>query len=114
MTKSIFMTIVFLGYLGLTFFYPDAYKPTITIVLGLLLSGYSYLEYNKKTEYSEIFDEKLKELQKEYQNELKLQKDEHDKHVEALNHKISTVGIGTVRNSTIPNDVRENLKVWGL
>lgn len=115
MTKSIFMTIVFLGYIGLTFFHPNAYKPTITIVLGILLGGYSFLEYNKKTEYSEIFDKKLEDLTLIHNKELDKIKETHKSDMELLSHKISTVGLnGSVRSNSIPNEVRENLKVWGL
>ena len=106
MTKSIFMTIVFLGYLVSTYFIPGAHQSTIVITLGTLLAGYSYLEYNKKQDYSETFSQQLKDIE-----------ETNIKNLQMLENKMATINAGLITSQTVaqtPRKNTENTKVWGI
>ena len=108
MTKSIFMTIVFLGYLVSTYFIPSAYQPTIVIVLGALLAGNTFLDYNKKEDYSKIFEDQLKDLE-----------ETNIKNIQMLEQKMSTINAGLISSQSVASTptsplTEKQIKVWGL
>ncbi|MDO3651442.1 hypothetical protein, partial [Nocardia mangyaensis] len=83
MTKSIFMTVVFCGYLAFSIFHAESYHPVIFIMLALLVAFYSFLDYHKKQDFSTDFAEKIEEIEKK-----------HDEDIKRHDAKESTLGIG--------------------
>lgn len=104
MTKSIFMTVLFCGYLASSIFYAESYQPVIFIMLALLVAFFSYLDYHKKEDYSTLFQEKLEEIEKKHQED-----------INKLDAKISTVGMGTIRSQVAnTSKPKEKAQIWGM